>query len=148
MLAKLVQAAPLVTDAQKFSLGLNVRAAPTPVPPPSTSPNLDVVSVTAWTVKIKLHDAASGKKRGRPPGVKGVAVFSCVAAAPPTDLNDWHFEGNTGKTTIDVAFSNTVASGAKAWLTAFWFNPRMESGPACTPVPVTVQGGSVSSMAA
>jgi len=144
LLAKLVQAAPLVTDAQRLALGLNVRQAPAPVPAPSSAPNLDVVSVSAWTVSIKLHDASSGKKRGRPPGVSGAAIFSYVGATPPTALNDWHFEGNTGKTTIDAAFSNTLAPGAKVWLTAFWFNNRKQSGPACTPVGANLPGGSVS----
>jgi hypothetical protein len=133
-----------VTDGQKLSLGLNVKASPSPIPVPSSAPGLDVVSVSAWTVKIKLHDSTSSAKRGKPPGVSGAAVFSFVGATPPTDIAAWKFEGNTGRTNIDVAFANTLAPGALVWLTAFWFNGRKQSGPACAPVSTNLQGGSVS----
>ena len=145
LLSKIVQATATVTNAQKFSLGLNVRTSPSPVPAPSDAPVLEVASVVAWTASIRLHDASSATKRGRPAGVNGAAVFSYVGATAPTDLNDWHFEGNTGKTTVNISFSNALAPGAKVWLTAFWFNARKESGPACTPVGANLPGGSVSS---
>ena len=142
--ASIVEGTPTVTDSQKISLGLNVRQPPSPVPVPSSSPGLDVVSTSGWTVEIRLHDTASGKKRGKPPGVTGATVFSYVGATPPTDIGAWKFEGNTGKTVVDVSFPNTLAMGTQVWLTAFWFNARKESGPACLPVSATIYGGTVS----
>ena len=59
-----------------------------------------------------------------------------MGATPPAELSAWKFEGNTGRTTIDVLFPTSVASGATVWFTAFWFNPRKQQGPACDPVPV------------
>jgi len=144
LLANLVEGTASVTNAQKLSLGLNVKTTPTPIPAPSSSPDLDLVSTTGWTVKIRLHDATSSAKRGKPPGVNGASVFSYVGATPPADIGLWQFEGSTGKTTIDVAFPNTLAMGTKVWLTAFWFNNRKQSGPACTPVAATLYGGTVS----
>jgi hypothetical protein len=144
LLDRLVQGTASVTDAQKLSLGLNVKSNPTPIPPPSSAPGLDVVSVSAWTVKIKLHSTESGATRGKPPGVSGASVFSFVGATPPNDIASWQFEGNTGRTNVDVIFPNTVAPGAKVWLTAFWFNGRKQSGPACTPVSTNIQFGGVS----
>jgi hypothetical protein len=144
LLANLVNGTSTVTNAQKLSLGLNVRSTPSPVPVPSAAPGLDVLSVSVWTVKIKLHDSSSSAKRGKPPGVTGASVFSFVGAAAPSDIGSWQFEGNTGRTTIDVAFPNSTAAGAKVWLTAFWFNGRKQSGPACAPVSTNLQGGSVS----
>jgi hypothetical protein len=143
-LGKMVDANLTVTDQQRRDLGLTVKVQPSPVPAPTDAPGLDVVSVSAWTAKIKLHDTATGKKRGKPAGVSGASVFSYVGATPPTDIGAWKFEGNTGKTTVDVVFSNTLAPGAKVWLTGFWFNSRKESGPACTPVGANLPGGSVS----
>src|SRR5438067_1011799 len=103
-----------------------------------------VLSVFAWTVRIRLYDIASVAMRGKPPGVNGAAVFSHVGETAPTDIGAWQFQGNTGKTNMDVVFPNTIAPGAKVWLTAFWFNGRKQSGPACNPVSTNLQGGSVS----
>jgi hypothetical protein len=144
LLAKLIEGTASVTDSQKLALGLNVRAAPAPIPPPATAPGLDVISVSAWTVKIRLHDTASSAKRGKPPGVIGAAIFTYSGTTPPADIGSWQFEGNTGRTTIDISFPNTLAPGAKVWLTAFWFNGRKQSGPTTTPVSTNLPGGSVS----
>ena len=144
LLAKLVDGTASVTNAQKLTLGLNVKASPSPIPAPSSSPALEVGTVTGWTVKLKLHDSTSGSKRGKPAGVSGASVFSFVGATPPNDMGSWTFQGNTGKTIVYVAFENTNAPGTKVWLTAFWFNGRKQSGPACAPVSTNLQGGSVS----
>lgn len=144
LLADLVNGTATVTNAQKLSLGLTVRHAPTPIPAPSDAPALDIKSVNAWTVSIRLHDATDSAKRGKPGGVSGASVFSFVGATPPADLGSWQFEGNTGKTTVDVTFPNTIAAGTKVWLTAFWFSPRKQAGPNCTPVSANLSGGSVS----
>jgi hypothetical protein len=121
-----------------------VRSAPSPIPPPADAPGLDILSVSGWTVKIKLHDTASSAKRGKPPGVTGASIFSFVGAEAPADIGSWQFEGNTGKTKGTVTFPNTLAAGAQVWITAFWFNGRKQSGPACAPVPTNLQGGGVS----
>ncbi len=144
LLANLVEGTASVTNAQKLSLGLTVRTTPSVIPVPAEAPGLDVVSVFGWTVKLKLHDTASGSKRGKPPGVSGASVFSFVGVTPPADIGSWQFEGNTGRTSVDVVFPNTVVPGAKVWLTAFWFNGRKQSGPACMPVGANLPGGSVS----
>jgi len=143
LLDRLVQGTASVSDAQKRDLGLNVPSAPTPIPPPADEPGLDILSVSKWTVKIKLHDTASDAKRGKPPGVIGAAIFTHVGATPPADIGAWQFQGNTGRTKLDVPFPNTLAAGTQVWIAAFWFNGRKQSGPACTPVPTTLQGSGV-----
>lgn len=143
LLANIIESVPTVTDAQKLDLGLTVRSAPKPQPAPTTAPGLDVVSVAAWTVKIRVHSGATSR-RGKPPGVIGASVFSYIGATPSTDIGQWKFEGMVGKSMIDVNFANTSPGGTVVWLTAFWFNNRKETGPASTPVSTTLQGGSVS----
>ena len=143
-LAAIIRSSSSVTDSQLLALGLSRRSAPMPVPPPGDAPGLDVLSTSAWTVKIRLHDTASGSKRGKPPGVSGASVFSFVGATAPADLTSWQFEGNTGKTGVTVVFPNTLAAGTKIWLTAFWFNSRKQSGPTTSPVSANLPGGSVS----
>jgi hypothetical protein len=143
-LASIINGTLTVTLAQKIALGIPPRSAPSPIPAPSVAPALDVKSVSGWTVNIKLHDSSSGSGRGKPAGVSGASVFSYVGATPPNDMGSWKFEGNTGRTVLEVAFDTTNAPGTKVWLTAFWFNGRKQSGPACSPVSTNLQGGSVS----
>ncbi len=143
LLANKVYSTAAVTNAQKIELGIPPRNAPSPIPAPALAPVIEVQSVNAWTVKIRLKDAASGSRRGKPPGVSGASVFSYVGPAVPTDISAWKFEGNVGRTTVDVVFNESLASGTRVWLTAFWFNGRKQSGPACPPVGTHLQGGGV-----
>jgi hypothetical protein len=139
LLAKLVEGTATVTNAQKATLGLNVRATPQPVPLPADAPAIDIVSVNSRTVRIRLHSSTVAGKRKRPPGVKGAAVFSYVGATAPTDPSAYSFEGNTSLTNFDVTVPSTVEPGAIVWITAMWFNTRAQSGPAAAPVQAIIQ---------
>jgi hypothetical protein len=146
-LINIINGQPSVTNAQKIALGINVRSVPTPIPTPGNPPELDIVSVTGRTVKIRMHNNTT-MTRARPAGVTGCTVFSYVGTTPPADMTAWNFEGNTSKTVVDVLFPSTVAGGSAVWLTAFWYNGKGQSGPACAPVTTYLAGGSVSAMAA
>jgi hypothetical protein len=141
LLAKIVEGQASVTNAQKATLGLNVRATPTPIPPPALAPQVDIVSVIARTVRIRLHNTETAPRRGKPAGVAGAAVFSYVGATPPTDLSGYKFEGNTTVTVVDLVFPDTVAAGSTVWIIAMWFNERTQNGPAATPVNAVIQYG-------
>lgn len=141
LLAKRVEGTASVTAAQKIELGLNVRAMPTPIPPPAHAPALDIVSVSGRTVRIRLHDSTGASRRGKPAGVAGATIFSYVGQTAPTDPAEYKFEGNTTRTIIDVVFPDTVAPGAVVWLTAFWRNERDQSGPACAAISTNIQFG-------
>ena len=141
-LAMIVQDFPGTTNTERADLGLTVRDAdPSPIPPPTMSPGLDIVAVNGRTVKIRLHDAASPSSRAKPAGVKGASVYSYVGATPPESIDAWKYEGSTTKNVIDIDFPTTVAAGSKVWLAAYWTNPRLQSGPPCDPVATTVGGG-------
>ena len=109
--ASLVYGTPSVTMSQKVTLGIPPRATPTPIPVPSAAPALNVVAMSGYTLKIKLSDSSSRPVRGKPPGVSGASVFSFTGATPPSDIAAWTFEGNTGRSTVDVVFPNTTAAG-------------------------------------
>ncbi|MFT3787563.1 MAG: hypothetical protein QM770_15590 [Tepidisphaeraceae bacterium] len=143
-----INSSTTVTDAQKTTLGLTLRTTPMPVPAPSLAPVVEVASVNAWTVNLRLRAAGSSTSRGKPAGVSGASVFSYVGATPPDEIADWKFEGNTGKSKFDVVFPTTNPGGTKVWLTAFWFNNRKQSGPACAPISTLLQGGGVATLAA
>jgi hypothetical protein len=146
LLARIIQATPGVTDGMKTALGLTVRAEPAPVNPPTEMPVVEVVDRVGTIVTLKLHDG-SGSRRGKPEGVQGASVFSYVGATPPTDASGWRFEGNTTRTSVDVAFPANLAPGTTVFVTAFWYNPRGESGPGCAPVSTNIAGGSVAQAA-
>jgi hypothetical protein len=146
-LYQIVQGTPTITDAQRDELGIRVRKTePTRTPPPASAPALIVKSVSGWTARVQLRDSTDSVRRGKPAGSTGAAVFSfagATAGGPPADIAGWKFEGNTGKTAIDVQFDTTLAAGARVWMTAMWFNGAKQSGPACAPVSANLPGGSV-----
>jgi hypothetical protein len=141
LLSKIIYSTATVNDSQLTALGLLPRASRTPVPAPGNPPGIDIVSSTGNTVKIRLHDSTSSSRRGKPLGVSGASVFSFVGAVAPTDQAGWNFEGNTSRTVVDVTFPSGTAAGAKVWFTAFWFNPRKQSGPAAAAVGTNIPGG-------
>jgi len=147
-LAGIVQRFPGTTNFIRSELGLPLRnTEPSPIPPPAFAPLIDVKSAVGRTLRVRLFDAASPTRRGKPAGVSGAAIFSFVGASAPAALSDWTFEGNTGRTTVEIAFPPTVVNGATVWVTAFWFNPRKQAGPAADPVSANLPGGSVSAAA-
>jgi hypothetical protein len=147
-LARIINAFPGITNQQRIDLGLTPRSGQvSPINPPAEAPVLEVVAAVGRTLKLKLRSIDSDR-RGKPAGVAGASLFSYVGASAPADVADWTFEGSTTRTTFDLEFPPTVAPGAQVWLTAFWFNPRTQSGPACTPECAYVAGGVAVSQAA
>ena len=149
-LAGIVQTFPGMTNAVRIQLGLPQRYMPAPVPAPSTAPMIEVKKVSGRTASLRLIDVANPTKRGRPANASGASVFSYIAppgtpgAVPPAELTAWTFEGNTGRTVVDIVFPPTLAAGATVWFTAYWFNPRKQAGPNTTPICANLPGGSVS----
>jgi hypothetical protein len=140
--ARQIQGTMTVTDEQRYDLGLTVRdAEPSPVPPPAHAPQVVIENVNGRVVSFRLIDPENPTRRSKPAGVAGANVFSFVGENAPEDINDWVFEGNNTRTILDVTFPNTVALGAKVWITAAWYNPRGEAGPGCPPVSAHIQFG-------
>ncbi len=140
-LARIINAYPPVTNQVRIDLGLNPRNnSAAPIPAPTEAPAMEVVLAFGRTLKLKLHPIHSSSK-GKPQGVQGATIFSYVGATPPAELSEWKFEGNTTRTHFEVEFLPAVAAGSQVWLTAFWTNPRGQSGPACVPISAYLAGG-------
>jgi hypothetical protein len=144
-LSRIVQGTATVTDEQKLSLGLNVRAMPSPIPRPINPPNLDVISVVGRTVSCRVH-SDDALKRGKPAGCAGVFIYSYVGTTPPSDPSLFKIEGTCTKPTFDVVFPTSVAGGAQVWISVAWFNPRTLNGPACPPVTAFLQGAAAAAV--
>jgi hypothetical protein len=124
-----------VTDQQRYDLGLTVRDdEPTSVPPPNQGPLMVLKGVTGRTVRVRLKDI-TGERRGKPAGVAGATILSYVGESQPESASQWQFQGSTSRTTVNVEFPVTVPAGSKVWVSAFWFNSKLESGP-IAPLPV------------
>lgn len=146
-LVGIVQKFPGTTDTMRVQLNISVPDdEPTPIPPPSDAPEIDFISTGTRTIRIRFHNEHS-LQRAKPEGVVGLTVFSFMGETPPLSLSDWKFEANSTKTLVDINPPAGVPSGTTMWITAFWRNPRDESGPACTPQSTVVQYGGLSQAA-
>ncbi|MEM8495652.1 MAG: hypothetical protein AAF663_09735 [Planctomycetota bacterium] len=143
-LVRIAQAWPGMTNAKRSDLGITVPDTdPTPVPVPSEEPQLDVASVNGRRVSLRLREQSTGERR-KPAGVAGATVLSYVGETIPASIRDWSFEGNTTRLDVDVVFADAVPQGAKVWVTAYWYNRKAESGPACPPVSTHIGFGTLS----
>jgi hypothetical protein len=144
---RVIQGNLSVTDEQRVLLGLPVRdQEPSPIPVPTESPVVEVVSMNGWTANIRLM-ATGTERRGKPDGVGGANIYSFVGATPPSDVLEWDFQGDTTRAVAEVEFPATLAAGTKVWITTCWKNPRFQTGPASEPVSLLI-GGGVTSIAA
>ena len=137
-----------ITNENKVTAGVHVRpASPTPIPVPSTVPNIDIVSVTGSVVSLRIYDSAT-LKRGRPSGVQGANVYTYVGTTPPASIHQWMRFGQVTRTDFDVEFPSEVEPGSKVWFTAAWYNPRGQTGMFVAPISTHVQFGGLTSTAA
>jgi len=142
-LVEIVQAFPGTTDFMRNELNIRIRdVEPTPVPVPSVAPDVDIVSTFGVTIKVRVHEASESPivLAGKPAGVKGATILWALGENPPVDDNAWTFSGNTTKNVYDIVLPNATPPGSRVSITAFWFNNKMESGPAATAVSVNVPG--------
>jgi hypothetical protein len=140
-LARIIQANPAVTDAQRFELGLPIRRVPGSIPPPAEAPDVDVKSVSGRTIMIRIH-RSTGSRRGKPDGVAGANVYGHVGATPPASLADWTYEGHVSRPNrVEVVLPADVPGGSTVWLCANWFNPRGQAGATSAPVSTNIPGG-------
>lgn len=141
-LGGIVQRAETTTNTMRLELGLPERDyEPTPIPAPDHAPLIEIVSARGSEVVIKLKDATGFKKRGKPLGVDGAAVYAHIGETAPVGGTGWDFQGNMTRTKFLVTFDPAITPGTKVWITACWFNPRKQAGPAAAAVSVNLPGG-------
>lgn len=133
-LARTVQAAPGITNAQRGELGLTVPDSHlTPVTRPSDPPILAVLPSIGRTVRIRLHDKSSPDRLGRPLGAAGAVIMSYTGQTEedsvPANMANWTFRGIATRRYFDVNFDADVPAGALVWIAAMWFNARGQLSP-------------------
>jgi hypothetical protein len=140
-MVRIIEACPTVTDEMRRALRINIRKARAVIPVPAEAPELDILSVTGRTVRCRVH-GTQASRRGKPEGVAGVAFFSFVGENAPTEPGQWKLEGSSTRTTFEVSFPQGQP-GDKVWLTACWYNPRLQQGPTCPASSTNLQFGSI-----
>ncbi len=141
-LVRMVQATPTITNEQRSELQITLRkSGRTPVPPPSVSPDLDVVSVSQRTVTIRIHNSAGASERGKPAGAVQALVYYVAGEDYPSDPQLWSFAGMATRSKFTFTVPDTVAAGTRLWIRAAWTNRAGVSGPISAPISTNIQGG-------
>jgi hypothetical protein len=139
LLGRIIRAHPGVTAQQRINLGLSAPPGKgTAIAPPEKAPVLHVEAVIGRALRVRVRDAESPTKRGKPRGVANVVIFSVIADEPPASLDGWSLHTSIGRTKVDLTFGGHVAPGAKVWLAAAWTTARGLHGPVSTPVPAII----------
>lgn len=148
-LYKQIQANTSVSDDAKIELGVVVpNPEPTPVPVPGFAPQLTVTKVNGRIVTISLRDPAQPDRARMPDGCKGALVMTFVGPVAPTDPRDFRMQGPTSRVDCDVLFEESVTPGTQVWITAVFFNEKMQMGLACPAVGTVINYGGSLPMAA
>jgi len=79
---------------------------------------------------VRLFDQERPTHRSKPIGAMGATVLYHVGDTAPCDPAEWTFARNASKPAFEVDVPLSVEAGSKVWLTAFWFNKRMQPGQA------------------
>jgi hypothetical protein len=119
---------PSVSDADKENMGLPLRdTTRTPVPPPSTIPEIELDSSIIRQVTVHFKDNGSDK-RGKPAGVHGIELRWALLDNPPSSVED------LTKSAFDTASPYTFSfdeseRGKELYICPRWENNKGEKGP-------------------
>ena len=137
-----IRAAKGVCVDDKLKLGIRMLNGPKRrIKRPDIAPGIEVLPVDGRTVRVRLIDLENAVIGAKPKGVAGAVVMHYVGAQPPTDPADWRFERNTTTARFDLTFRGEIPAGETVWLTAYWYNPRRETGPSCEAVCTEIRTG-------
>jgi hypothetical protein len=119
---------PAVSDADKESMGLPLHdPSRSPVPPPSTIPELELDSSIIRQVTVHFKDNGSDK-RGKPHGVHGIELRWSLLEAAPASVED--LKNSAFDTASPYTFSfDEKDRGKVLYICPRWENNKGEKGP-------------------
>ncbi|GMO63641.1 MAG: hypothetical protein Ta2A_10880 [Treponemataceae bacterium] len=110
---------PLVTEEDKAALGIPIyKQGKSPVPAPTTSPQLEPDTGTRRQVLVCYRDEDSNR-RGKPKGVRGIDVRWAILDAPPTDLSQLTNAEFDTKAPLAIVFGE-ADRGKKVFMCGRW----------------------------
>lgn len=137
-LAQDVQETNSVTDAQRMSLGLNVRQAPAPTGPPTSRPVVEVDTSQPLQHTVKFYDNEMETK-GKPEGVKGAEIWCKVGGEATMNEDDYRYLG-TDTATPYLAVHKPENVGKQAHYLLRWVNSKGEWGAWSNTASATITG--------
>ena len=131
-LARLVNAHPTITNAQRAELGLSVRqSGPRPIPVPVTQPVVRIEGSSGGQSFLRIADETSPHRRAKPPGVFGAIIYGKIGpatAGAPVTIDEAKFLGVATRTLHSVDLP-AGSAGQTLWIMAQWMNERGQPGP-------------------
>jgi hypothetical protein len=119
---------PAVTDADKERMGLPLHdATRTPVPPPSTIPELELDSSTIRHIIVHFKDNGS-EKRGKPRGVHGIELRWSLLETAPASVEELKNSAFDTATPYTFSFDETER-GKALYICPRWENNKGDKGP-------------------
>lgn len=129
-------------NTKRAALGIPLRDEfPTPIVAPAEPPTTEVAEMNGYVAKFKTRPAGSEGRSARPANVTMIHVWSFVGPTPPTNLNDWNFEGPCSRAIFEIAFDASLAVGTRVWACCQWVTARGLTSPACAPIGLLIGGG-------
>ena len=127
--ARIVQAHPATTAADRAALGLRERdVAPTPHRRPATRPTIHASAIGACRTMIRLADSESTSRAARPRGIIGALIWTRIGDDAPRDPGECTFAGLATRAIHRIEHP-AEARNKSVWILAQWVNEKGDAGP-------------------
>lgn len=132
-----------VDDADKIEVGVNLpNSSRTPVPPPLTSPALNLVSAIIGQHTLGYADTSTPTQKAKPPGVIAMEVFRALGTTPAVDPAAAELYARVTKSPAaliaDPADRGKIATYFGRWVTRSGVGGQAYAGPFGAPLAVTI----------
>ena len=119
---------PIITNAQRIALGLNVKdTTVSNIPVPTTRPELSIEVLDYRRLKIVFHEYGTTSK-AKPHGMSGAFIVYGVLSAAPSTIADLNRSLLATKTPHVLEF-NEDERGKHLYVAICWQNTKGEKGP-------------------
>jgi hypothetical protein len=140
-LARVLQAHPAVTNADRAAFGITVRRPGVgALPAPTSAPLVIVDAGRRLTHEVRLVDELTPTRRARPRGVERAEVFVALTptrAPAPSDPGAYRYAGSVRDGSTTLTFGS-AQGGLQAHYLARWVTRRGAMGPWSDPASATV----------
>jgi hypothetical protein len=111
---------PSISNAQREVVGVTVRSGTrTPTPPPTTAPQLNIVSAIPLQTTLQYRDEATPESKSKPKGVRACQVFASVGTVGSVDPAQAQWRIEVTKSPFTLPFS-PAEQGKVVTLWARW----------------------------
>lgn len=137
-LAQTIRNNPAVTDDDRVALGLTVPdTSPTPVPPPTSFPLLDLLGATPGQHQLQYRDSDTPTTKAKPDGSIAMELWQTVGVTPALNPVGSLYVGSVTKAPFFISLDPGDV-GKFATYFARWVTRRGLVGPWSSPVSMTI----------